>query len=142
MKKAWIDTVPRLAREREHVGIAEPFGMHRLAALDIGQRAQPVAIDGGKLVILLLRRIAICLRQPRLNPGRFAGEELLRLANQLGIIRLADAADAGRRAALDLVQQARPGRLAKKLSEQLLSRNSFCSALSVRVTDPALANGP
>ena len=33
-------------------------------------------------------------------------------------------------------------RLAKKLSEQLLSRNSFCSALSVLVTEPALANGP
>ncbi len=33
-------------------------------------------------------------------------------------------------------------RLAKKLSVQLRSRNSFCSALSVRVTDPAETNGP
>ena len=58
MKKAWIDTAPALAREREHVGIAETFGMNRLAALDVGQRAKPVAIDRGKLVILPLRRLA------------------------------------------------------------------------------------
>ena len=46
---------PGLAGQREHVGVAEPFGMHRLAALDVGQRAQPVAIDRGELVILPLR---------------------------------------------------------------------------------------
>jgi len=33
-------------------------------------------------------------------------------------------------------------RRAKKLSVQLLSRNSFCCALIVVLTDPALANGP
>jgi hypothetical protein len=33
-------------------------------------------------------------------------------------------------------------RVAKKLSVQLRSRNSFWSAFSVRVTDPALAKGP
>jgi hypothetical protein len=33
-------------------------------------------------------------------------------------------------------------RLAKKLSVQDRSRNSFWRAFSVRVTDPALANGP
>ena len=47
---------PALAGEREDVGIAEPFGMDRLAALDVGQRAQPVAVDGGKLEVLPLRR--------------------------------------------------------------------------------------
>ena len=49
---------PALAGQREHVGIAEPFGVHRLAALDVGQRAQPVAIDRGQLVILPLGRLA------------------------------------------------------------------------------------
>ena len=37
----------RLAREREHVGVAKAFGVHGLAALDVGQCPQPVAIDGG-----------------------------------------------------------------------------------------------
>jgi len=32
--------------------------------------------------------------------------------------------------------------LAKKLSVQLLSKNSFCSAFRVARTEPALANGP
>ena len=114
MKKAWIDTVPRLAGEREHVGVAEPFGVHRLAALDVGQRAQPVAIDGGELVILALGRLRHRLAQPSLHAGRLAGEELLRLIDQLAIDLLADAPDARRRAALDLVKQARPGAVLEK----------------------------
>ncbi len=47
----------RLAGEREHVGIAETFGMHGLDALDVGQRAKAVAIDSGQLIILLLGRL-------------------------------------------------------------------------------------
>ncbi len=47
---------PALAGKREHVGIAETFGMHGLAALDVGQRAQAVAIDGGQFEVLPLRR--------------------------------------------------------------------------------------
>jgi hypothetical protein len=40
------------------------------------------------------------------------------------------------------MEQARPLAGGEKVSVQLLSRNSFCSALSVLVTDPALAKGP
>ena len=48
---------PGLAGQREDVGIAQPLGMHRLDALDVGQRAQAVAVDGGELVVLLLGRL-------------------------------------------------------------------------------------
>ena len=94
------------ARQSEHVGIAKAFGMHGLAALDVGQRAQPVAIDGGKLVILPLGRLRHQLGEARLHVSRLAGEERLGVVDQLAIFVLGDPADAGRRAALDLEQQA------------------------------------
>ena len=111
---------PGLAREREHVGVAKPFGMDRLAALDVGQRPQPVAIDGGQLIILAVRGLGHLARQARLDAGRLAGEELLRLADQLAIVFAADAPDAGRRAALDLVEQAGP-----RLGSRKSCPNSF-----------------
>src|SRR5438105_1476147 len=99
---------PRLAGEREHVGVAKALGMYSLAALDVGQRAQPVAIDGGQFIILPARRVSHRPRLPRLHTGRLAGEELLRLGDQLGIILVADPAHARRRAALDLIEQTGP----------------------------------
>jgi hypothetical protein len=57
-------------------------------------------------------------------------------------IRRADPVDARRAAPLDLVEQAGPVAAAKKLSVQDRSRNSFCSALIVVFTEPALAKGP
>ena len=69
------------AGEREHVGVAEAFRVHGLTALDIRQRAKPIAIDSGKLKILSLRRLGHQLRQTRLNAGRPSGEEFLRFAD-------------------------------------------------------------
>ncbi len=105
---------PCLAGEREYVGVAEPFGMHRLAALDVGQSPQAVAIDGGELIILSLGGLRHRLAQPPLHAGRLAREELLRFIHQLGIFQLSDAPDAWRRAALDLVKQARPRTVLEK----------------------------
>jgi hypothetical protein len=59
---------PALAGQREDVGVAEPLGMHRLAALDVGQRAQAVAVDGGKLEILLLGRLGHLLASRACTP--------------------------------------------------------------------------
>src|SRR2546423_883702 len=98
----------RLACEREHIGVAQTLGVNRLAALDIGQRPQPIAIDRGELEILAVCRLGHGPRQAALYPNRFAGEELLRFADELTIILDADPPDARRRAALDLVEQARP----------------------------------
>ena len=97
-----------LAGQREHVGIAETFGVDGLAALDVGQRAQTVAVNGGELEVAPLRRLGHLLAEPCLHPGRSAGEERLRVLDQLVIVLLADAAHAWRRAALDLVEQTRP----------------------------------
>ena len=105
---------PALAGEREDVGVAEPLGVDRLAALDVGQRAQPVAIDRGELEILRLGGLGHRLAEPRLHPGRLAGEEGLGVLDQLGIVRLVDPADARRRAAADLVEQAGPRAVGEK----------------------------
>jgi hypothetical protein len=88
--------------------------MHSLAALDIGQRPQPVAIDGGQLIVLRLGGRRHLLAELGLHAGRFAGQERLRVGDQLGIIRLVDAPDARRRAAADLVEQARPRTVGEK----------------------------
>ena len=105
---------PALAGEREDVAVAKPFGMDRLAALDIGQRAQPVAIDRGELEILLLGRLGHLLAEPRLHAGRLAGEELLRVGDQLGISRLARSARRTAPSSADLVEQARPRAVGEK----------------------------
>ena len=99
---------PGLASQSEDVGIAQPLGMHRLAALDVGQRPEAVAIDRRQLVIPRIRRRSHGRREARLHIGRLAGEERLGVGDQLGIFLAADAVDAGRRAALDLIEQARP----------------------------------
>ncbi len=99
---------PALAGQREDVGVAEPLGMDGLAALDIGERAQAVAIDRGQLEIHRLRGVAHQRLQLLLDLGRLAAEEILRVADQLVIAGLVDPADAGGRAAADLVEQAGP----------------------------------
>ncbi len=102
--------------------------MHRLAALDVSQRAQAVAVDGRKLVILLFRRFGHQLAEPRLDVGRLPGEEVLRIVDQLAICLSLDPPDARRRAATDLVQQARPRPVLEETvrtapqQEQLLQR--------------------
>src|SRR5918993_1878384 len=117
-----------LAGEREHVGIAQTFSMHRLRSLNVSERAQAVAVDCGVLVILVLGGRGHLLRQSRLHAGRLAGQEVLRVLDQLIIVGFADPPHARRRAALDLVEQAGPRPVleiavrAASQQEQLLQR--------------------
>ena len=93
----------------DHVGIAQPGGVHALMVLDMGQRLQPVAVGGGGLEF---QRVAGRLhggRQLFLNRGRPAFQEGTGVGHQGGVIRLGDAVHARCRTALDLIQQARPG---------------------------------
>ena len=106
--------LPSVAGKREDVGVAEPLGMNRLAALNIGQRTQPIAVDRGEFKILRLGGVRHRFAEPRLNPGGFAGEKLLRILDQLGIGRLFDPPDAGGRATADLIKQTRPRTVSKK----------------------------
>ena len=105
---------PALAGEREDVGVAEPVGVDRLTALDIGERAQAIAIDRGELEVHRLRGVAHQGLQLLLDLGRLAAEEILRVADQLVIAGFVDPADAGSRAAADLVEQAGPGSVREK----------------------------
>ena len=100
--------LPRLAGEREDVAVAQPLGVDGLRSLDVGERAQPVAVDGGELEILLLRRFGHRLAEPCLDARRLAREEQLRVLDEVGIIFLRDPVDARGRAAADLVEQAGP----------------------------------
>ena len=105
-----------------------PFRVDRLAALDEGERLQPVTNDRGQLEIHILGRGLHLAAELGLDLSRFAGEESLGVGDQLAIGLLRDAADARRRAALDLVKQAGPvARLEEAVraapqQEQLLQR--------------------
>ena len=103
-----------LRRQRENVGIAQPFGIDRLAALNEGEGAQPVAQHCGDLEIHGLgggghRGAELFLGVLGLARQKGAG-----ILDQFGIGIGADAVDTGRRTALDLVEQARPGAVGKK----------------------------
>jgi hypothetical protein len=102
--------------------------MDGLGALNVSERAQAVAVDGGKLEIHALGRFGHQPTEPLLDPGRAAAEEVLRILDKAGIAALVDAADAGGGAALDLVQKARAGPVGEEAVgaaaqlEQLLER--------------------
>ncbi len=100
--------LPALGSQRKDIGIAHAFGVYRLGTLDEGRRAQPVAQHGGCLEIQRLCRLGHLPLDLALDRIALARKELLRLAQQLVIAGLVDPADTGGRAALDLVQQARP----------------------------------
>ena len=65
--------------------------------------------DGRALELELGAGVPHLALQPRLHLVRLAGEELAHLGHDPGVLFPAYPADAGRRAALDLVLQARPG---------------------------------
>ncbi len=66
-----------------------PSALIACAALDEGERAQPVAQHGGKLEIHRLGRLLHLTGELLLHLRRLAGEEGLRVLDQLGIVVLA-----------------------------------------------------
>ena len=120
--------LPRLAGHGEDIGVLQPFGVDRLAALNEGRRAQPVAQHGRPLEIERFGRLGHLRLDLLLHGLVLAAEEVLGLADQLGIAGFVDAIDARGRAALDLVEQARPVTPRKEAvgarpqQEQLLQR--------------------
>src|SRR3546814_1946942 len=77
--------------------------------LHLGQRADAVAQRGRRLEVEIFARFLHLPAQALLNLAAAAGEEIVRLADQRRVIGRADTADAGRRAALDLILQAGTG---------------------------------
>ena len=85
-----------------------------MAALNEGQRLEAIADDGGLLEIHRIGRSLHRGAELLLHLGRLATQEILRVADQFGIALRVDAIDAGGRAALDLIEQARPVTIVKK----------------------------
>ena len=87
------------------------FGVARVDALlrlHRRERRQPVAVDRGALEVERLRRLLHLDGELLLHGAALAGEERGRFAHEFRIFGELDLARARRRAALDLVQQARP----------------------------------
>ena len=124
-----LDTdLPALVCHGEDVRIADAFGIHGLAALNEGRRAQAVAQHGRALVVERFGGLGHMRLDLLLHRARFAAEEVLRLPDKLGVVRLADTVDARGRAALDLIEQTRAiaprhvAIVAAAQQEQLLQR--------------------
>jgi len=72
--------------------------------LDVAHRTDAITQARRGLVIHLVRRGVHLAHQFVLHIAALSGQEVLRLAHQLGIARPIDTADAGRAATLDLEQ--------------------------------------
>ena len=92
----------------EHVGLLGAARIDALRRLRRRQRGQPVAVDRGALEIERGRGLLHLAGQLVAHRLALAGEEGVGLAHQLGVSGEIDLLGAGRRAALDLMQQARP----------------------------------
>ena len=92
----------------EHVGLGDAARIDSLMGLDRREGREAVAQGGGALEIERLGGLLHVARELFAHRLAAAGEKRLRLAHQLGIVARRDLAGAGRRAALDLMQQARP----------------------------------
>ena len=134
--------LPAVLRERHHVGIVDRADVDALARGDVGERLEAVA-DRRRLLELerLGRR-----RHPGLQLGpdlvAAAGEEGLGLLEQERVVGRRDAADARRRAALDLILQAGPGAVLEDAVGAGAQRERAQQAPSVSLTAPEEANGP
>ena len=94
--------------DREHIGIVDAAQIDALLRLDRRQRREAVAIDRRALEIERLRGLLHLGGQLLLHRMALAGQKFARLAHQFVIVVGRDLAGAGRRAALDLEQQAGP----------------------------------
>ena len=92
----------------DHVGVVDPLDIDVLVRLGGGQCPDTVAVAGGGLEVERFRRRLHLSGELRLDVAALARQEGPRLRH-LGLVFLRrDAADAGRRTALDLVLQAGP----------------------------------
>ena len=98
--------VPALLVGGEHVGLLDALGVDGLVGSDVRQRPQAVAILGGLLVVEAVGRLLheALIHLPRVLA--LAAQEAHRLLDQRIVVLEADLAGAGRRAALDLIEQA------------------------------------
>ncbi len=90
------------------VGIFDGGGVDALLARNVGDGLEPIAKDGCLLEIQALRGLIHFRLQLRLDLVRRAAEKAADLVDDSRVVVTADSTHARRRAALDLVLQARP----------------------------------
>ncbi len=106
--------LPRLLGDREHVGFGDRARIDALLALDRRERADAVAQPRRALEIERRGGLVHCVAKAVLDRAAAAGKEIARFLDQLGVVVERNLAGARRRAALDLVEQARPGSIGVK----------------------------
>ena len=97
-----------LLMDGEHVGLLGAARIDALRRLRRRQRGEPVAVDRGALEIERGRGFLHLARKLVAHRLALAGQEGVGLPHQLGVFGEIDLLGAGRRAALDLMQQAWP----------------------------------
>ena len=101
--------LPALGVGGEDVGFVDRGQGDRLVRLDVGQRADAIAQHRRTLEFEVGRSLVHALRQRLLDLAVAPAQKAAHLVDDGAVLGLVDAADAGRRAALDLVLQAGPG---------------------------------
>ena len=98
--------LPLVEMQGDHIGLGHRARVDALRGLHLRQRLDPVAQSCGALEFHRLRGLCHLRRELFLDLGRAPREIPLGVAHLRGIVGLGDLADAGGRAALDLVLQA------------------------------------
>ena len=106
--------IAALLMDGEHVGFFYRARIDALLRLDRRQRGEAITIQRRGLEFELGGCLLHLAGEQRLHGMAAAGQEIGRLAHQLGIAGEVDLARAGARTAADLIQQARPGAALEK----------------------------
>ena len=90
------------------VGILDAARIYPLMRLHGGQRSEAIAIDGGALEFKIGGGLVHLGCELILDGLTLAGQERVRLAHELAVMRKVDLAGTGAGAALDLIEQTGP----------------------------------
>ena len=104
-----------LDRDGDQVGGVERVGGDAAALHQRADRREPVADDRGALVLLVGRRLGHLALEVALDVAVAAGEEVDDRVDLAPVLLAVDVADAGRRAALDVVVEAGHARAPPRL---------------------------
>ena len=95
-----------LERDRDQVGVVERLAGDAAPLHQRAHRLEPVAEDGGALELLRVRGLGHLALEVALDVAVAAGEEVDDRVDPAPVLLAVDVADAGRRAALDVVVEA------------------------------------
>ncbi len=91
---------------RDDIGVTDALDVNILTRLDLGERLNPVAKDGGGLIVHIFGGLLHPGEQAFLQVAAVAGQEITRFIDDGAVIITADPVNAGCSAAFDLILQA------------------------------------